>query len=58
MGCRQGKRNRLQIKEIENGIDLLQNEVMHLEGSIKITKSDLDTFRNKCLNNVKGTKSG
>jgi hypothetical protein len=36
----QSKRDRLQIKRIENGIGLFQNEVMYLEESMKITQSD------------------
>jgi flagellin-like hook-associated protein FlgL len=35
----QTKRNRLQIKRIENGISLLQNEEMYLEESTKKTQS-------------------
>jgi hypothetical protein len=39
MHCSQAHRCRLQLKGKENGIDLLQNEAIYLEESMKTTQS-------------------
>jgi hypothetical protein len=43
MNCSQPDRIRLQLKRIENGKGLLQNEVMYLEERMKKAQSDYGT---------------